>query len=55
MERMGFTDQELSLYKQYKVLEQEVMPEVRRQIEELKRILPPQYIVQKDEDNYYRS
>ncbi len=55
MQRFGFTEQELSLYKQYKQLEQEVMPEVRRQIEELKRVLPPQYLVQRDEDNYYRS
>gem|GEM_PF-1915033 len=55
MERFGFKDEELTLYKQYKSLEQEVMPEVRRQIEELKRILPPQYLINRDEENYYNS
>jgi hypothetical protein len=55
MERMGFKEEELALYKQYKLLEQEVMPEVRRQIEELKRLLPPQYLISRDEDHFYRS
>jgi len=31
------------------------MPEVHRQIDELKRILPPQYVVSRDEETYYRS
>lgn len=55
MERFGFKEEELALYKQYKLLEKEVMPEVRKQIEELKRILPPQYLISRDEENYYRS
>ncbi|MBP7847947.1 hypothetical protein KA013_01865 [Patescibacteria group bacterium] len=55
MERFGFKEQELGLYKQYKELEQEVMPEVRRQIQELQRILPPEYLISRDEDNFYRS
>jgi hypothetical protein len=55
MERFGFKDEELALYKQYKALEQEVMPEVRKQIEELKKILPPQYLISRDEDHTYYS
>lgn len=55
MERFWFKEEELALYKQYKALEQEVMPEVRRQIEELKRILPPQYLINRDEEHYYNS
>lgn len=55
MERFGFKEKELAIYKQYKALETEVMPEVRRQIEELKKVLPPQYLVSRDEETYYRS
>ncbi len=55
MERFGFSEQELWLYKQYKQIEKEVMPEVRKQIEELKKVLPPQYLISRDEETYYRS
>jgi hypothetical protein len=55
MERFGFKETELELYKHYKEIEKSVMPEVRRQIEELQRILPPNYITSRDEENYYRS
>lgn len=55
MQRFGFNEKETALYKQYKELEKEVSGEVKKQIQELQRLLPPQYIVHRDEDNYYRS
>jgi hypothetical protein len=55
MQRFGFNEKELTLYKQYKQLEKEVMPEVKKQIQELQKILPPQYLINKDEENYYQS
>jgi len=55
MQRFGFSEKELALYKQYKELEKDVAGEVKRQIQELQRLLPPQYLVNRDEDNYYRS
>lgn len=39
----------------YKVLEKEVEPQVQKQIAELQKLLPPNYQILKDEDNYYRS
>lgn len=54
MERMGFTNEEISLYKAYKDLEKEVEWEVRKQIAALERILPPKYKIVSD-DRRYRS
>lgn len=39
----------------YKGLEKEVEPQVRKQIAELQKLLPPQYQILKDDDNFYRS
>jgi hypothetical protein len=36
-------------------LEKEVRPEVKKQIAELQKILPPNYIIQRDEENHYHS
>ena len=55
MERMWFTEQELWYYKEYKELENEVRDEVRKQIKDLQKILPPQYQTVKDKDRIYRS
>ncbi len=55
MEKFGFKEEELQLYKQYKKLEREVEPQVRQQINELQKLLPPKRQIVKDEDNYYRS
>ena len=55
MEKMWFTEQELWLYKEYKELEKEVEPEVRRQIRELEKILPAKYKIITDESQTYRS
>ncbi|MDR0860139.1 MAG: hypothetical protein LBO09_04050 [Candidatus Peribacteria bacterium] len=55
MERFGFKEQELALYKEYKKLEKEVRPEVKKQIAELQKILPPNYLIQRDEETYYHS
>jgi hypothetical protein len=55
MERFGFKEEELALYKQYKQLEKEVRPEVKKQIAELQKILPPNYLIQRDEENLYHS
>ena len=55
MERFGFKEQELELYKKYKELEKEVRPEVKKQIAELQKVLPPHYLIQRDEDNHYHS
>ena len=55
MESYGFKENELHLYKMYKVLEKEVEPQVKKQIEELQRLLPPNYQILRDEDNFYRS
>ncbi len=55
MERYGFKEAELHLYKMYKELEREVEPQVRKQIAELQKLLPPNYQILKDDDNFYRS
>ncbi len=55
MERFWFKENELKLYKIYKQLEKEVDPEVRKQILEMERILPPNRHIQTDEKNTYRS
>lgn len=55
MERLWFTEAELWYYKEYKQLEAEVEPEVRKQIRELQKILPVQYQILKDENQVYRS
>lgn len=55
MERFGFKEEELQLYKIYKQLEKEVEPEVRKQIQEMQKILPPNRHILKDEANIYRS
>ena len=55
MERMWFSEYELWFYKEYKELEAEVEPEVRRQIRELQKILPVQYQIVRDESQTYRS
>jgi hypothetical protein len=55
MERFGFKEEELALYKRYKELEKEVRPEVKKQIAELQKVLPPNYIFQRDEENHYHS
>lgn len=55
MEKMWFTEEELWYYKEYKQLEAEVEPEVRKQIRELQKILPVQYQIVRDENQIYRS
>jgi hypothetical protein len=55
MERFGFKEEELALYKRYKELEKEVRPEVKKQIAELQKVLPPNYQIQRDEENRYHS
>ena len=55
MERMWFTEAELWYYKEYKQLEAEVEPEVKRQIRELQKILPVQYQIIRDDSQMYRS
>ena len=55
MERLWFTEQELWYYKEYKQLEQEVEPEVRKQIRELQKILPVNYQILTNEKDVYRS
>lgn len=55
MENYGFKENELHLYKMYKVIEREVEPQVRKQITELQKLLPPNYQILKDEDNFHRS
>ncbi|EKE27731.1 MAG: hypothetical protein ACD_3C00163G0003 [uncultured bacterium (gcode 4)] len=55
MDKMWFGEDELRLYKMYKELEKELEPEVRKQIRELEKILPPKYKVAKDEQNYHAS
>lgn len=55
MERFWFTQEELGYYKEYKQLEKEVEPEVRRQIKELQKILPANYQYKDDETQRYRS
>lgn len=54
MEKLWFEEHELQYYKEYKQLEAEVEPEVRRQIKELQKILPVQYQIIRD-DKVYRS
>ncbi len=49
MERMGFSEKEIKLYKAYKELEKEVEWEVRKQIAALERILPPKYKIISDD------
>lgn len=55
MERMWFKEEELWYYKEYKQLEAEVEPEVRRQIKELQKILPAQFQILRDNSQIYRS
>ena len=55
MERLWFNEHELQYYKEYKQLEAEVEPEVRKQIKELQKILPVQYQIVRDERQTYRS
>ena len=55
MERMWFSEAELWYYKEYKQLEAEVEPEVKRQIRELQKILPVQYQIIRDDSQVYRS
>jgi hypothetical protein len=55
MEKFGFKENELKLYKTYKQLEKEVDPEVRKQVQEMEKILPPNRHIQTDEKNTYRS
>lgn len=55
MERLWFTKEELRYYKEYKQLEREVEPEVKRQIKELEKILPANYQYKEDESQRYRS
>lgn len=55
MERLWFTEEELWYYKEYKELEKEVEPEVKRQIKELEKILPANYQYKDDETQRYRS
>lgn len=55
MERLWFTKEELRYYKEYKQLEKEVEPEVKRQIKELEKILPANYQYKEDETQRYRS
>jgi hypothetical protein len=55
MERLWFTEQELSYFREYKQLEAEVEPEVRKQIRELQKILPVKYQILTNEKDIYRS
>ena len=55
MERLWFNEYELAYYKEYKQLEAEVEPEVRKQIRELQKILPAQYQIVRDDRQTYRS
>lgn len=55
MENYGFKENEIQLYKMYKILEKEVEPQVKKQIAELQKLLPPNYQILRDEENYYRS
>lgn len=55
MEKFGFKEHELKLYRIYKQLEKEVEPEVRKQIQQMEKILPPNRHIQTDEKNIYRS
>ena len=55
MERMWFTQEELWYYKEYKQLEAEVEPEVKKQIRELQKILPANYQTVRDDMQVYHS
>jgi hypothetical protein len=55
MERLWFNENEVTYFKEYKQLEAEVEPEVRKQIRELQKILPVQYQIVRDENQTYRS
>lgn len=55
MENYGFKENEIHLYKMYKVIEREVQTQVKKQIAELQKLLPPNYQILKDEENFYRS
>lgn len=55
MERMWFAEHELRYYKEYKELEAEVEPEVKKQIRELQKILPVEYQIVKDDTQHYKS
>lgn len=52
MEILGFSKEEVSLYKLRKELDQETDQEVRRIIQEFKKILPPEYHISKDNGRY---
>lgn len=55
MDKYWFKENELQLYKMYKQLEREVEPQVKKQIAELQKLLPPNYQILKDDDTFYRS
>ena len=55
MDRLWFSQDELQYYKEYKQLEAEVDSEVRKQIRDLQKILPPQYQILRDDRQTYRS
>nr|MDD3720710.1 transglutaminase domain-containing protein [Candidatus Gracilibacteria bacterium] len=55
MEKMGFSEEELRLYKLYKELEKELEPEVKKQIKALEKILPPVFRIEEDRDNHHKS
>ena len=55
MEKFWFNEDELQYYKEYKQLEKEIEPEVRKQIRELQILLPPQYQIVRDDNQSYRS
>ncbi len=55
MNRMWFNQEEIKLYKLYKKLEQDLEPEVKKQIRALEKILPPLYHEINNENDYYKS
>ncbi|HBA44937.1 TPA: hypothetical protein DEG21_03775 [Patescibacteria group bacterium] len=55
MQRMGFREEELQLYKLYKTLEKELMPEVKKQIRALVKILPHKFKIINNENEYFTS
>ena len=55
MERLWFNENEVTYFKEYKQLEAEVEPEVRKQIRELQKILPVNYQILTNEKDIYRS
>gem|GEM_PF-1881435 len=55
MEKYGFSKEEESLYLEFLELKKEVAPEVKKQIRYLKKILPPEYQIVPNEQEYYQS